>query len=91
MDEWDLVSWNSLISSYGVHGFGEKAIQVSNKIIISGILPSPISFISILGACCHAGFFEDGKMSFNLMVREHRIFPSAADLLGRANRLHEAG
>lgn len=90
MDEWDLVSWNSLISSYGVHGFGEKAIQVSNKIIISGILPRPISFISILGACCHAGFFEDRRMSFNLMVREHRIFPNAADLLGRANRLHEA-
>ncbi|KAI3429070.1 DYW_deaminase domain-containing protein [Psidium guajava] len=96
MDERDVVSWNSLISSYGVHGFGEKAIQVFNEMIISGISPSPISFISVLGACSHAGLVEDGKMVFDSMVREHRIFPSVehyacmVDLLGRANRLDEA-
>lgn len=96
MDERDVVSWNSLISSYGVHGFGEKAIQVFNEMIISGISPSPISFVSVLGACSHAGLVEDGKMMFDSMVREHRIFPSVehyacmVDLLGRANRLDEA-
>ncbi|KAF8010768.1 hypothetical protein BT93_J1419 [Corymbia citriodora subsp. variegata] len=96
MDERDVVSWNSLISGYGVHGFGEKAIQVFKEMIISGISPSPISFISVLGACCHAGLVEDGKKLFDSMVREHRIFPSVehyasmVDLLGRANRLDEA-
>ncbi|KAK3409935.1 hypothetical protein EUGRSUZ_J02000 [Eucalyptus grandis] len=96
MDERDVVSWNSLISGYGVHGFGEKAIQVFNEMIISGIPPSPISFVSVLGACSHAGLVEEGKMLFDSMVREHRIFPSVehyacmVDLLGRANRLDEA-
>ncbi|XP_048140005.1 pentatricopeptide repeat-containing protein At3g46790, chloroplastic [Rhodamnia argentea] len=96
MDERDVVSWNSLISSYGIHGFGEVAIQNFNEMIISGISPSPISFVSVLGACSHAGLVEDGKMMFDSMVREHRIFPSVehyacmVDLLGRANRLDEA-
>ncbi|KAI6671064.1 hypothetical protein NL676_005949 [Syzygium grande] len=96
MDERDVVSWNSLISGYGLHGFGERAIQVFKEMIISGISPSPISFVSVLGACSHAGLVEDGKMLFDSMVREHRIFPSVehyacmVDLLGRANRLDEA-
>nr|AKH05203.1 chlororespiratory reduction 2 [Erodium trifolium] len=96
MKERDVVAWNSLISMYGVHGFGNKAIQVFEEMINSGVNPSPISFISVLGACSHAGLVEEGKMLFNSMVKDHGMYPTAehyacmVDFLGRANRLDEA-
>ncbi|WJZ88966.1 hypothetical protein VitviT2T_008219 [Vitis vinifera] len=96
MEKRDVVSWNSLISSYGIHGFGRKAIQIFKEMIDQGLSPSPISFVSVLGACSHAGLVEEGKVLFESMVRGHKIFPSVehyacmVDLLGRANRLDEA-
>ncbi|GLT66995.1 hypothetical protein SLA2020_393320 [Shorea laevis] len=96
MEERDVISWNSLISAYGLHGFGEKSIQIFQEMICNGVSPSPISFVSVLGACSHCGLVEEGKMLFDSMSKEHRIYPSTehyacmVDLLGRANRLEEA-
>nr|AKH05213.1 chlororespiratory reduction 2 [Monsonia emarginata] len=96
MGERDVVLWNSLISIYGIHGFGNKAIQIFQEMIDSGVSPSPVSFVSVLGACSHAGLVEEGKVLFNSMVKEHGMYPTAehyacmVDLLGRANRLDEA-
>nr|AKH05209.1 chlororespiratory reduction 2 [Geranium phaeum] len=96
MEERDVVAWNSLISMYGIHGFGKKAIRVFEEMIDSGVSPSPISFVSVLGACSHAGLVEEGKMLFNSMAKGHGMYPTAehyacmVDLLGRANRLDEA-
>ncbi|CAL9004182.1 unnamed protein product [Prunus brigantina] len=96
MNKKDVVSWNSLISSYGVHGYGKKAIQIFEDMVYHGVSPSHISFVSVLGACSHAGLVEEGKMLFNSMVKEHGIYPSVehyacmVDLLGRANRFDEA-
>ncbi|KAM6578075.1 hypothetical protein CsatB_029912 [Cannabis sativa] len=96
MDKRDIVSWNSLISSYGIHGHGQKAIQVFKDMISHGVSPNHISFISVLGACSHAGLVMEGKKLFDSMVREHGMYPSMehyaclVDLLGRANLLDEA-
>ncbi|KAI4382396.1 hypothetical protein MLD38_008369 [Melastoma candidum] len=96
MDVRDVVSWNSLISGYGIHGFGEKAIDIFREMIRSGTSPSPVSFVSVLGACSHAGLVEEGKALFDSMAKEHGIHPNVehyacmVDLLGRANRLDEA-
>ncbi|KAI9082831.1 hypothetical protein K1719_035161 [Acacia pycnantha] len=96
MRKRDVVSWNSLISNYGMHGFGRRAIRIFEKMTNQGISPSPISFISILGACSHASLVEEGKILFESMVSKYGIHPSMehyacmVDLLGRANRLDEA-
>ncbi|KAL1361003.1 hypothetical protein HN51_006380 [Arachis hypogaea] len=96
MKKRDVVSWNSLISIYGIHGFGKKAIQIFENMIHQGVTPSYISFITVLGACSHAGLVEEGKMLFESMHRKYRIHPGMehyacmVDLLGRANRLDEA-
>ncbi|KAL0533633.1 hypothetical protein IC582_027674 [Cucumis melo] len=92
----DVILWNSLFSSYGLHGYGRKAIEIFEEMIDNGISPSYISFVSVLGACSHAGLVEEGKKLFESMVKEHGIQPSVehyacmVDLLGRANRLDEA-
>lgn len=96
MGKRDVVSWNSMISSYGVHGFGRKAIEVFKEMLDNQIPPSPISFVSVLGACSHEGLVEEGKVLFESMVKEHKMYPTVehyacmVDLLGRANRLDEA-
>lgn len=92
----DVVSWNSMISSYGVHGFGRKAVEVFKEMLFTGIQPSYISFVSVLGACSHEGLVEEGKSLFESMVKEHGMYPTIehyaclVDILGRANRLDEA-
>lgn len=80
-----------MISGYGMHGFGEKAIEVYNEMLRNKIDPSPITFVSVLGACSHAGLVEDGKRLFESIrkpIIEH--YACMVDLLGRANRLEEA-
>ncbi|KAK1396796.1 Chlororespiratory reduction 2 [Heracleum sosnowskyi] len=96
MERRDVVSWNSMISSYGIHGLGKKAIEVFKEMLFNGINPSPVSFVSVLGACSHEGLLQEGKILFESMVRDHGVYPSVkhyaclVDLLGRANRLNEA-
>lgn len=96
MTKRDVVAWNSMISSYGIHGFGAKAIETFREMIRRGVSPSPISFVSVLGACSHAGLVAEGKQLFDSMWKEHKISPSVehyacmVDLLGRANQLEEA-
>ncbi|KAK9266132.1 hypothetical protein L1049_001742 [Liquidambar formosana] len=69
MEKRDVVLWNSLISSYGIYGFGREAIQIFKEMIHQGISLSPISFVSVLGACSHAGFVEEGKILFAAMAK----------------------
>ncbi|OAY77185.1 pentatricopeptide repeat-containing protein At3g46790, chloroplastic [Ananas comosus] len=92
----DVVSWNSIISGYGSLGFGAKAIQVFEEMVESGIKPSSITFVSVLGACSHSGLVEEGKRLFDSMSQVYGLTPRAehyacmVDLLGRAGRLDEA-
>lgn len=92
----DVVSWNSLIAGYGIHGFGREAILVFEEMVGNGVSPSPITFVSVLGSCSHAGLVQEGKRLFASMSREHGITPRAehyacmVDLLGRAGQLDEA-
>lgn len=96
MDRRNVVLWNSMISSYGSHGFGRKAIDLFNEMVSSGTKPSLISFVSVLGACSHEGLIEEGKSLFESIRKEHGTSPSAehyaclVDILGRADRLDEA-
>nr|GMD73342.1 pentatricopeptide repeat-containing protein At3g46790, chloroplastic [Ipomoea batatas] len=96
MSKRDVVAWNSMISSYGIHGRGAKAVELFEEMVQRGVSPTPISFVSVLGACSHAGLVEEGKVLFESMVKKHGIYPSVehyacmVDLLGRANRLDEA-
>nr|CAB3452878.1 unnamed protein product [Digitaria exilis] len=91
----NVVSWNALISGYGIHGFGRESLQVFEEMTKEGISPNIITFVSVLGACSHAGLVEEGKHIFESMV-EYNVTPRAehyacmVDLLGRAGCLDEA-
>ncbi|KAK7271970.1 hypothetical protein RJT34_28281 [Clitoria ternatea] len=92
----DIISWNSLIGGYGMHGLGDNALRTFDKMIRDGMQPDIITFVALLSACSHAGLVAEGQDLFDRMVREFRIEPNVehyacmVDLLGRAGLLKEA-
>ncbi|KAF7831895.1 putative pentatricopeptide repeat-containing protein [Senna tora] len=92
----DLISWNSIIGGFGMHGLGENALETFDEMIKSGMKPDNITFVVVLSACSHAGLVAEGREYFDRMVREFKIQPyiehyaCMVDLLGRAGLLQEA-
>ncbi|KAK1321128.1 Pentatricopeptide repeat-containing protein [Acorus calamus] len=81
---------------YAIHGLGREAIQVFEEMVDSGVRPNVVTFVSVLGACSHIGFIEEGQSLFESMASEYGVVPIAehyacvVDLLGCAGRLNEA-
>ncbi|ONH96049.1 hypothetical protein PRUPE_7G104400 [Prunus persica] len=96
MPEKSLVSWTAIIGGYGLHGHGEIASELFNKMIMTGIRPDKAVFVTILSACSHAGLTDKGLEYFAAMEKRCGLQPGPehyscmVDLLGRAGRLQEA-
>ncbi|GLU20302.1 hypothetical protein SLE2022_365100 [Rubroshorea leprosula] len=94
--EKDVASWNAMILGYGIHGHGEEAVELYEKMPIFGYKPDAFTFIGILMACSHSGMVEEGLKYFDQMQNFHRLKPKlehyacVVDMLGRAGRLNEA-
>ncbi|OAY72918.1 Pentatricopeptide repeat-containing protein, chloroplastic [Ananas comosus] len=96
MNSKTVVSWNSMIQGYGLHGNVEVAGELFVKMQKSGLTPTAITFLILISACSHAGDIEKGQQFFNLMTstyslslsREH--VSSIIDLLGRNGLVEEA-
>ncbi|XP_010518818.1 PREDICTED: pentatricopeptide repeat-containing protein DOT4, chloroplastic [Tarenaya hassleriana] len=92
----DLVSWTVMIAGYGMHGFGNEAIDMFNEMRKAGIEPDEISFVSVLYACSHSGLLDEGWRFFNIMRHECKIEPTLehyacmVDLLARTGNLSKA-
>ncbi|CAA0830051.1 Tetratricopeptide repeat (TPR)-like superfamily protein [Striga hermonthica] len=91
----DVVSWNSMLTAYAQHGFGEQAVSLFEEMRGAGFQPNGITFLCVLTACSHAGLVDQGLHYFNLM-RKYEQEPdithcvSVVDLLGRAGQLDRA-
>ncbi|XP_077210055.1 pentatricopeptide repeat-containing protein At2g22410, mitochondrial-like [Tasmannia lanceolata] len=92
----DLVSWNSMIAAYAVHGYGEKALMLFEQMKSEGFSPDDITFVGVLSACSHGGLVVEGREHFQNMSRIFGIEPKVEhyacmiDLLGRVGLLEEA-
>ncbi|KAG5412740.1 hypothetical protein IGI04_000307 [Brassica rapa subsp. trilocularis] len=93
----DVVSWNSIIMAYGVHGFGRISVCLfSEMITTSGVSPNKSTFASLLAACSISGMIDEGWDYFNSMKREYGIDPGIehyvymVDLIGRTGNLSSA-
>ncbi|CAH2078549.1 unnamed protein product [Thlaspi arvense] len=93
-----IAAWNSIISAYGFHGMGDKAMELFKEMSSSNsrMEPNKSTFISLLSACSHSGFIDEGLRYYNQMedkfgvkpVTEHRV--CVVDMLGRAGKMREA-
>lgn len=95
MDQKDDISYNVMISGYGMHGDVKSAIQIFKQMDQSNIRPNELTFLAILSACTHGGLVEEGKSFFHKMndySLKHTIkhYACLVDLLGRAGSLLEA-
>ncbi|CAK7327338.1 unnamed protein product [Dovyalis caffra] len=92
----DLISWSSMISGYGLHGKGEEAVFVYNKMLQLGNKPDMMTIIGVLSACGRAGLVDEGLCIYKSAINEYRIEPTVeicacvVDMLGRSGQLGQA-
>ncbi|XP_077222496.1 pentatricopeptide repeat (PPR) superfamily protein [Tasmannia lanceolata] len=96
MPEKNVVSWNAMVAGYGLHGHGKEALKLFVEMPNCGIVPTGVTFLSVLYACSHAGLVCEGCGIFQSMTCDHRVEPTPehyacmVDLLGRAGQLENA-
>ncbi|XP_024995444.1 putative pentatricopeptide repeat-containing protein At5g37570 [Cynara cardunculus var. scolymus] len=96
MPEKTVVSWNSMIMGYGMHGHGEKALEMFLELEKSDLVPNDATFVCVLSACTHAGMVLEGWWYFDLMHRVYMIEPKVehygcmVDLLSRAGLMKDS-
>ncbi|KAK4749735.1 hypothetical protein SAY87_027184 [Trapa incisa] len=91
----NLVSQNSMLTAYAMHGLGEEGIALFQKMLAEGYRPDHVTFLSALSSCVHAGAVEMGQELLDLMVSFNvdpmlKHYTCMVDLLGRAGKLDEA-
>ncbi|KAJ0791398.1 putative tetratricopeptide-like helical domain superfamily [Helianthus annuus] len=73
--EKDLVSWNTMLIAYGLHGWGRKALKIYEEMLASGLKPDKVTFISLVMTCSHLGLIDQGRALFKSMSRVYGIVP----------------
>ncbi|RWR97153.1 pentatricopeptide repeat-containing protein, chloroplastic [Cinnamomum micranthum f. kanehirae] len=90
------VTYTTMISSYGQHGLGDRALSLFWAMPEAGMKPDVITFVAILSACSYSGLIDEGIEMFKLMETEYGIsatpehYCCIVDMLGRAGRIVEA-
>ncbi|XP_010273676.1 PREDICTED: pentatricopeptide repeat-containing protein At4g30700 isoform X2 [Nelumbo nucifera] len=96
MQEKNVVTWNTMIAAFGLHGQGNEALRLFSEMLNAGVSPTGVTFLSVLHACSHAGLVSEGDMIFKSMIHDHGVEPGQehyacmVDLLGRAGQLDKA-
>lgn len=89
----NLVSWNSMLKAYALHGQANEALHLFSEM---NLPPDSATIVALLSACSHAGMVEEGIKIFDSMIDNHGIVPQLdhyacmVDILGRAGRVVEA-
>ncbi|KAL6993736.1 hypothetical protein U1Q18_011854 [Sarracenia purpurea var. burkii] len=92
----DLVSWNTMIAGFGMHGLGQAALHLLQEMNHSGICPNSVTLTSVISACSHSGLLDEGLEIFHVITKdggfdpEMEHFSCIVDLLARAGRLEDA-
>ena len=90
-----LATWNAMITSLGVYGFGEEALALFQEMEKANVLPDEITFLGVLCACLQTNNLIDGCYYFEYMNKRYGISPipehyaCMIDLYSRAGMLDE--
>ncbi|CAM6078111.1 unnamed protein product [Sphagnum tenellum] len=96
MPRHDLISWNTMLGGYAMHGHGKEAVEHFEQMWDRSVEIDKVTFICLLSACNHAGLVEEGLQFFESMKSVYGIsatvehYACMVDLLGRAGHLAEA-
>lgn len=90
-----LATWNTMITSLGVHGFRDEAIALFEEMEKANEVPDAITFVGVLSACVYMNDLELAQKYFNLMTDHYGITPifehyeCMVEICTRAYRLDE--
>ena len=85
-----------MIAGYGMHGYGEDALQLFNRMKEEGMKLDHVTFAAVLFASSHGGLVDEGLQYFEYMKQVYHITPQMehyecmVDLLFHTGKLHEA-
>ncbi|KAK9949566.1 hypothetical protein M0R45_005083 [Rubus argutus] len=68
----DIVTWNTLMSSYTHNGNFAEAIVLFHKMIAENVKPNSATFVTVLSACSHLASLKDGE-KVHCHVKERRL------------------
>lgn len=71
----DLVLWTSMLGVYGRNGHFSEVIRLYKDMLIEGVKPDEVAFVSIISACAHTGQIELGIEYFKSMVDDFGLNP----------------
>ncbi|KAF2306820.1 hypothetical protein GH714_021691 [Hevea brasiliensis] len=54
--------WNAMISGFAIHGQCKEALDFFRRMEESNEKPDEITFLSVLSACAHGGFIDEGRV-----------------------------
>ncbi|KAG5621077.1 hypothetical protein H5410_006295 [Solanum commersonii] len=89
----DIVTWNSMLKAYALHGKANEALGLYGKMDVK---PDAATFVALLSACSHAGMVQEGIQIFDAMFAKHGIVPQLehyaciVDIVGRAGHIFQA-
>ncbi|WOL15850.1 pentatricopeptide repeat-containing protein [Canna indica] len=92
----DMLCYNAMIRGFGIHGRGQQAVELFNKMTKEGVSVDEVTFVVVTSSCAHAGLVDEGERLFYRMQKEFEIEPKIehygclVDLLGRSGKLEEA-
>nr|AYM00606.1 pentatricopeptide repeat protein [Salvia miltiorrhiza] len=92
----DLISWNTMLFAFGLHGHSIQALRVFEEMVASGMKPDNVTFIGLLMTCNHLGLINEGLFFFESMASCYDVSPEiehvacVVDMLGRAGELERA-
>ncbi|XP_024518157.1 pentatricopeptide repeat-containing protein At1g11290, chloroplastic-like [Selaginella moellendorffii] len=61
MENKDVVSWTTILGAYSQHGLFSEVVGLFNKMLLEGITPSTVTFVTVLYACAECKALEVGK------------------------------
>ncbi|GAB2291737.1 hypothetical protein Dimus_025986 [Dionaea muscipula] len=92
----DVVLWTSMLGAYGRNGHHIDVIKLYDEMLVEGIRPDGVAFVTVISACSHTGKVGLGLQYFESMVRDFGLNPGSehyscmTDLLCRAGELEKA-
>lgn len=92
----DAISWSSMISGYGLHGRGNEAVSLFDKMVLEGVKPDTITVVGLLSACGRSGLVDEGLNIYSSAINNYGIKPTVeicacvVDMLGRLGQLDQA-
>ncbi|XP_073041171.1 pentatricopeptide repeat-containing protein At1g71420 [Primulina eburnea] len=89
----DIISWNSMLKAYAIHGDAEAALNFFKQM---DVVPDDTTIVALLSLCSHTGMVKEGTELFETMLEKYGVVPQldhyacVVDILGRAGHLTEA-